>query len=42
MFPEVTWYRVFAGSFRNKEECMGMVDILKGKGLLKIPGKREN
>ncbi len=32
--PEETWYRVVVGPFGNKEECLGVIDLLKAKGLL--------
>jgi hypothetical protein len=32
--PQETWYRVVAGKFENKEECLKTIRILKAKGVL--------
>lgn len=32
--PQETWYRVVVGPFGNKDECLGVIDQLKEKGLL--------
>ena len=32
--PQETWYRVVAGKFNNRDECLKVIDILKEKGLL--------
>ena len=34
--PRETWYRVMAGKFDNKDECLKVIRILKDKGLLPI------
>jgi phage tail protein X len=34
--PRETWYRVMAGNFRDKDECLKMITILKEKALLPI------
>lgn len=37
--PDETWYRILAGNFMSKEECLEAIRILKDKGLLPIFGK---
>ncbi len=32
--PQETWYRVVVGPFGYKEECLGVIDLLKARGLL--------
>ncbi len=34
--PDDTWYRITAGKFNNKEECLEVISILRKKGLLPI------
>lgn len=36
--PQETWYRVVVGPFGHKEECLTVIDQLKGKGLLPVFG----
>jgi LysM repeat protein len=36
--PQDTWYRVVAGPFGNKEECLEVIDQFKEKGLLPVFG----
>ena len=36
--PKDNWYRVVVGPFANKEDCLKVIDQLKGKGLLPVFG----
>jgi hypothetical protein len=37
--PGDTWYRIIAGKFDNKDECLKVIRILKEKALLPIFGR---
>lgn len=36
--PQETWYRVVVGPFAHKDDCLKVIDQLKGKGLLPVFG----
>ena len=36
--PRETWYRVVIGPFAHKDDCLKVIDQLKGKGLLPVFG----
>ena len=36
--PQETWYRLMVGPFAHKDDCLKVIDQLKGKGLLPVFG----